>query len=253
MNIKKNYSSYWDSFKPFLNSLSTDSIIKISGIYFKIKSSKVSKEEKCLQVQELITTTKQNFIKLSSTKPKAYCSLEDPLQPNQTIIFPDHLKLRTYRDVEWMSPKFNTNAKISKLLDSLTEEVRTLGTKAFYWSALSQEQIDSILYYPGLSIYPILKYIQMHLASPVRREETKKFMKLRKTYSDKQVLNILPKEDKETFLKWLRVWNNKLTEFEVLSWLLSVFINNPLKELITSPIYLGQHWKLNTIFGEVYW
>lgn len=57
----------------------------------------------------------------------------------------------------------------------------------------------------------------MHLASPVRREETIKFMKLRKTYSDKQVLNILPKEDKETFLKWLRVWNNKLTEFEMLS------------------------------------
>jgi hypothetical protein len=55
------------------------------------------------------------------------------------------------------------------------------------------------------------------------------------------------------FIKWLRVWNNKLTEFEILSWLLTVFINNPLKELVTSPIYLGQHWKFNTIFGEVYW
>lgn len=253
MNIKKNYSAYWNAFKPFLNSLSTDAIIKISGIYFKIKSSKVSKEEKCLQIQELINSTKQKFIKLKGTKPKAYCSAENPIQPNQTIVFPDHLKLRTYREVEWVSPKFNTNAKISKLLDGLTEEIRTLGTKAFYWSTLSQEQIDSILYYPGLSIYPILKYIQMHLASPVRRDETKKFMKLRKKYSDKQVLNILPKEDKEMFIKWLRVWNNKLTEFEMLSWLLTVFINNPLKELVTSPIYLGQHWKLNTIFGEVYW
>lgn len=190
---------------------------------------------------------------LKGTKPKGYCSSENPIQPNQTIILPNHLKLRTYHTVEWMSTKFNSNRKISQLFNELSEEVRVLGTKAFYWSTLSQEQIDSILYYPGLSIYPILKYIQMHLASPVRRDETKKFMKLRKKYSDKQVLNILPKEDKEMFIKWLRVWNNKLTEFEILSWLLSVFINNPLKELVTSPIYLGQHWKFNTIFGEVYW
>lgn len=93
----------------------------------------------------------------------------------------------------------------------------------------------------------------MHLASPLKRKESRKFIDLRKRYSDRQVLKILNDEERADFIAWLRIWNNKLTEFEILSGLLKIFINNPLKKLITSPIYLNQHGKFNTIFGEVYW
>ena len=213
----------------------------------------MSAKEKCSLVQKLITSTKQKYIKLKNVKPGKSNKPEAPLNQDQIIIFPEDLKLRTYDVEDWASTIFDTQFKVSQLLNELPEEVKAIWTKAFNWSVISEEEVNTVIYHPGLTIYPILKYIHMHLASPLKRKESRKFIDLRKRYSDRQVLKILNDEERADFIAWLRIWNNKLTEFEILSGLLKIFINNPLKKLITSPIYLNQHGKFNTIFGEVYW
>ena len=77
MNIKQNYSAYWDAFKPFLNSLPNEDIVKILNNYFRIKESILPIQEKYILVQELITTTKQKYIKLKTSSPKQSYVLED--------------------------------------------------------------------------------------------------------------------------------------------------------------------------------
>lgn len=158
MNIKQNYSAYWNAFKPFLNSLPTDDIIKIANVYFGILGKPISVQEKCILVQELITTTKQKYIKLKTSSPKQSYVLEDWVSSNSTLIFPHHLKLRTYRVEEWISVKFDTIHKIKKLLTYLPEDIKSIGLK----EKPKKEEVNSVINYPGLTIYPIVKCLELN-------------------------------------------------------------------------------------------
>lgn len=157
MNIKQNYSAYWNSFKPFLNSLPIDDIIKIANTYFGILEGTLPVQEKCILVQELITTTKQKYIKLKKSSPKQSYVLEDLVSSNLTLIFPQHLKLRTYRVEEWISVEFDTIHKIKKLLSSLPEDIKSIGLK----EKPTKEEVNAVINHTGLTIYPIVKCLEL--------------------------------------------------------------------------------------------
>lgn len=86
----------------------------------------MSAKEKCSLVQKLITSTKQKYIKLKNVKPGKSNKPEAPLNQDQIIIFPEDLKLRTYDVEDWASTIFDTQFKVSQLLNELPEEVKAI-------------------------------------------------------------------------------------------------------------------------------
>lgn len=252
MNIKQNYSAYWNAFKPFLNSLPTKDIISITKEYFRIKNLKVPKKEKCILVQELFTATKQKYIFLEKSIPKQSYVLEDPIPDGKVLVFPEDLKLRTYSDSEWISPRFDTRMKISNLISELPEKVKVLWRKVSAGLSLTSDEENSVIYCPGLTIFVILKYIEMHLSKTRKIKETKRFLEMKKEFSDREILRTLSWDELDLFKKRLSSYNRKLDDFEILSWLLRVFINSKSKDPST-PIYLSQHGKMKTPFGDVVW